>query len=189
MRVSPHKFLAVALAGSLGIVFIRCPSDPLEPLSPQYIDPEAEALAASVPDIVPLRLAAKDLVTQDVIAGRRSVFEAAALFRELNRLPPEPVKPSLFDPSLSIPADMEEGWLCRQVVEHLRVELFDQPERVAALIARLEAEFFAELREHGTIRLPDAATLEPVAEVLRQAQERLAEQQRRTGGAVRPARQ
>lgn len=180
MRVSPHKFLTVALVGSLAIVFVRCPSDPIEPPSPQYVDPEAEALAAGVPEIVPLRLIAKDLITQDVIAGRRSIWEAAALFRELNRLPPEPAKPSLFDPSLSIPADTEEEWLCRDVAVRVSAELCDEPERASAITGRLEAEFFAETFQHGAIRLPEPSSLTPVSELLEQARRRLTDARRQS---------
>ena len=47
------------------------------------------------------------------------------------------------------------------------------------VVARLEADLFAELRAHGTIRLPDPPPAEPVEELLRQAHARLAEQRGR----------
>jgi hypothetical protein len=71
--------------------------------------------------------------------------------------------------------DTEAGWLCRQVAEHVHGALREEPEQAAAVVARLEAEFFAELRAHGAIRLPDPVSLELVEELLRQARARLAE--------------
>jgi hypothetical protein len=182
MRRTPAKLLAVPSVVLVTALLVCRWPEPGGPPPPAEADPEA---AAPVPDIVPLRLRAKDALSREVAAGRRSLVEAAALFRELNRLPPEPTKPSRVDPFLTIPADTEEGWLCRQVVEHVRVALHREPERAAAAVARLEAEFFAELQAHGTIRLPDPAALEPVHDLLERARARLAEKQR-GGRASRP---
>jgi hypothetical protein len=174
MRTAPYKFLAVVIAIALPVAFCRRapdPNQPAEPLSPE--------MAAAAPDTVVLRLAAKEQIAREVADGRRTLWVAAALFRELNRLPPEPAKPSRIVSPVNIPVDTEEGWLCRQVVEGVRVALHQEPERAAAVVARLEAEFFAELRRHGVIRLPEPSSLESVPELLAQARASLAEQQRR----------
>jgi hypothetical protein len=174
MRAAPRKFLAVALAVALPIAFCRRTPGPdglPEPPSPE--------LAAPWPDVVPLRLVAKLQIARAVADGRRSLWEAAALFRELNRRPPQRGQPPEIVTHVHIPMDTEAGWLCRQVAEHVHVALHQEPERAAAAVARLEAEFFAECRAHGAVRLPDPAALEPVEELLQQARAWIAEQERR----------
>jgi hypothetical protein len=174
MRAAPRKFLAVAIAVALPVVYCRHPAGPDGP--PEPPSPE---LAAPAPETVPLRLVVKGQLAREVADGRRTLWVAAALFRELNKLPPEPAQPTRIDPFLSIPADTEAGWLCREVAEHVRVALHQEPERAAAAVARLEAEFFAERRAHGAIRLPDPASLEPVEALLAQARAWVAAQERR----------
>jgi hypothetical protein len=185
--VTSFKFLALALAaGALPLALSRCrlpedlpppPSDTIEQVEEGYSEAQA------------LRLVAKDRIAHDTAAGRLSLLQAAALFRELNRLSPAPAQPTRVDSSLGIPADSEEAWLCRQVAAHVRVALRADPARAEAAVARLEAEFFAELRTHGTIRLPDPAALEPVHDLLERTRAQLAEQQRggrgpRPGGSA-----
>jgi hypothetical protein len=182
MRAAPRKFLAAALTGSLAVVFIRCPTNPVE----QAVDQVDEALAEGLPETAMLRLVVKGQLAREVADGRRSLGEAAALFRELNRLPPQRGQPPEIVTPVHIPMDTEAGWLCRQVAEHVHVALHQEPERAAAVVARLEAKFFAELRAHGAIRLPDPATLEPVEELLQQARAWIAEQERRAAGAGPP---
>jgi hypothetical protein len=165
MRTAPRKFLAVALAVALPIAFCRRPPEP---------DPAAEpvisgVLGGAAPGAVALRVLAKGQLALDVAARRRSLVEAAALFRELDRLPPAPARPAWLDPTLHIPADTEEGRLCRQVVAAVRAELGAEPDRAAAAVARLEAAFWEELRRHGEIRLPDPDSLTPVQQLLEQA--------------------
>jgi hypothetical protein len=53
------------------------------------------------------------------------------------------------------------------------------PERAAAAVARLEAEFFAELRARGAVRLPDPPP-GAVEELLRQARAWIAQCERST---------
>jgi WD40 repeat protein len=137
--------------------------------------PAAEgALVEQRSQAVTLRTLAKDLIAREVAAGRRPLLEAAALFGALNRLPPAqracpPVEPT--DPYLGIPAGSEEEWLCRQVVLYVRAEARQSgpPGRAETAVARLEAEFRAELHARGAIRLPDAPPLEPLLARARQA--------------------
>jgi len=174
MRSLPYKFLAVALAIALPVAFCRRAPGPDQP--PEPPGPEMAAPAA---DTVALRIVAKDQLAREVADGRRSLWVAAALFGELNRLPPEPDRPAWINSSVSIPADTAEGALCRQVIERVDTALHLEPDRAAAAVARLEAEFFAELRTRGAIRLPDPLSLESVEEILKRARASLSEQQRR----------
>jgi hypothetical protein len=132
---------------------------------------------------VDVRSVARAQLAREAADGRRTLLEAAALYRELNRLPPPTAAPRYVDPRgplARLPLETEEALLCRQVVIYadsaLREEGRDREAQAA--VARLEAEFFAELRAHGTIRLPDPPPPEPVEEVLRQARARAVEHQR-----------
>src|SRR5207247_1424372 len=89
---------------------------------------------------------------------------------------------------LTIPTDTEEGWLCWQVVQSVRSHLYREPDRAAAAVARLEAEFFAALRERGAIRLPGPDAVEPIGYVLAKAREALPRPGRRAGRPAGPAR-
>jgi hypothetical protein len=187
MRVSPRKFLAVAIAVALPVVYCRHPAGPDELLPPG----EAEPPAPAWPDLLDATVA-RSLIARDAAAGRRTLLEAAALFRELNQLPPAVSAPAHADPNsppLTIPRDTEEARLCRQVILYAHFALRSvAPGREDAAVARLEAEFFAELRAHGAVRLPDPSALEPVEELLQQARLWIAEHEPRAAGAgPRPA--
>jgi hypothetical protein len=176
MIARPRAFLAAAVAGALALVY--CPPAP-EPVAP---DPVAAPPAATWPDFL-AAAAAKDRLARDAAAGRRSLVEAAALFRALDGRRPAAALPPPADPAdrpLRIPAGTAAGRRCRQVALYAYVALWPQgPGEAAAAVARLEAEFFAEVRAHGELRLPDPAALEPVEELLRQARAWLAAQERR----------
>jgi hypothetical protein len=166
MKTWPRKFLAVAVAVALLVSFWRRPPAPDElPLT-------AEPAAEPWPDILVSNVA-KSRLARDAATGRRSLVEAAALFRELNRLLPASAATDGPDSSgliLRLPRDTEEGRLCWQVVTYADAALSTEaPGRAAAAVDRLEAEYFAELRAHGAVRLPDPASLEPVGGLLRQA--------------------
>jgi hypothetical protein len=79
VKAAPYKFLAVVLAAALPIVFCHRAPGPDQP--PEPSSPEASAPA---PDIVTLRLAAKEQIAREVAAGRQPLVEAAALFGALN---------------------------------------------------------------------------------------------------------
>jgi RNA polymerase sigma factor (TIGR02999 family) len=167
MRSVPFKFLAVALAGSLAVVY----GPPLpRPVQSRDAATLNVCLLVSAPEFLIPRADVRGRLAHEVVDGRRSLLEAAALFGELNRLPPAmDIMRARFYSPVAIPADAEEERLCRQVVEHVRAVLEEEPVRAAAATARLEAEFFAELRAHGAIRLPDPSALEPVEGCWRRA--------------------
>ena len=185
MRVSPHKFLAVLLAACPVVVFVRCPAEPDEPVAAA----EGAARPNEPAEAVDLRNLARARLAREAAAGRRPLRVAAALYRELNRLPPPAAPPRLVGPHgplADLPLETEEALLCRQVVIYagavLREEGCDREAEAAE--ARLAAEFDAELRARGELRLPDPLPGEPVEDLLRQARARLAEQQ--CGRSPRP---
>jgi hypothetical protein len=174
----PRAVLAVALTGSLAFVYCMP--------APVALDPPVNPMAAPWPDFA-ATVEAKDQLARDAAAGRRSLVEAAALFRALDDRRPAAPAPPCADPTdlpLRVPADTAAGRYCRQVVLYAHAILKNEaPGLAAAAVARLEAEFGAGVRVHGAIRLPDAAAVEPVEELLRQARAAVAERERR---AARP---
>lgn len=121
-------------------------------------------------DAVWRRILAKDMLGKDLVAGRRSLPEVAALFRELDRTPPAAVYPSDPDPDpplrLHTPTDDER--YCVVVIAFVRNVLrVHRPDRAEAVTEQLVAEFEAERRAAGTIRLPAPDSLVSVPELLR----------------------
>jgi hypothetical protein len=176
MNSSRAKFLVALAAGLAAGALLHRPPEPVEPVVP----PRAAARADGWPAAVVLRAIAKDQLARDVAAGRRSLPEAAALFRELNRLPPVPTDSadlSEADLSMPIPGRTDEERYCQRVVTHVQAALHHDPDRAAAVVARLAAEFREELDRHGAIGLPDPAALEPVQGLLQRAGESLTEAQ------------
>jgi hypothetical protein len=94
--------------------------------------------------------AEKDHVVADLLAGRVTLFGAAARFRVLYEALPftQPVDMSLF------PGDTREEQLCWCVIGHAAKALEDQPVRQAAVVAKLEADLRQERARHGAIQLP-----------------------------------
>src|SRR5262245_31059139 len=88
MRVSPRSFLACTLAGSVAVTVSPFLTGRAVP-PPAAGDAVDQTVEPSWPDVVQRRLLAKDLIAREAAAGKWSLVEAAALFGELNRLPPE----------------------------------------------------------------------------------------------------
>jgi hypothetical protein len=158
----------LGLAGAAAAVVGRRAVEPEEP-DPYTWDEVAEE---QVPEAVILRIRAKQQLTREVAAGRQPLLEAAALFRELNRVPPA-LHPA-DHPSLA--GHSEEELLCRQVIAYVVEPAGDWPESAAeTAVARLEAELQEELRQHGVICLPDPARLPPALELIAQARATMTE--------------
>jgi hypothetical protein len=95
------------------------------------------------------RMAAKNRVAADLAAGRLTLLEAAACFRDL---PPPPV--AFHDGAKS--ASPEEKW-CRDAIAWTEVVLAEDPARAAEVAARLEQELQDILRRDGKVCLPARA--------------------------------
>jgi hypothetical protein len=179
MKHLPYYLLALAVTGAMAVVFGPCASGPAEPRSV----PVVETLVAPPPEAAALRMLAKRHIARDVAAGRRSLVEAAALFRALNS-PAQADALSRDDPhpwALTAPARTDDERLCRQVVEWVgALRLTESPEYAAAAVARVNAEYREELRQHGAIRLPDPAGLPTAEELLEKVRATMTERERKT---------
>jgi hypothetical protein len=123
-----------------------------------------DVLPAAPGDPLLVRLAAKGLIARDVAEGRRTLLEGAALFRALDRLPPAPVEPDPrpSDPFIPIPTRTADEWACWQVARWAVSVPTDR--RARGVARRLAAQFTAEVRRAGDVRLaePRAEEVEAV---------------------------
>jgi hypothetical protein len=128
----------------------------LAPLRCEFFDPgEPSPQPEAIREIL-RREAVKDRAANDLIDGRLTLLEVAALFRSLNA---ERVGPQA-DLALYYPGDSEEERVCRQAIRWTKREMARRyPERADALADRLEAELrrYKELR--GAVVLPDVTDL------------------------------
>jgi hypothetical protein len=94
---------------------------------------------------------AKESIIAEVIAGRLTLLEAAAQFRDLDaRWPSAKHWLEQRFPSMSF-----ELALCRRIIEQVRDELrLRAPDQVKCVVSRLEEELAEHLRRHGKICLP-----------------------------------
>src|SRR5262245_32853045 len=159
MRVLSPRGQALTLAGGVALVLGLWSAGPGGPSPRPGTGPGPEESPEARQEAVALRIFAKDLVASEVAAGRRSLFEAAALFGALNRVPPQASALSLMDSKAGgprVPARTDEERLCRQVIVWAPTVLTGWPaDEARSVTDRLEAEFWEELRERGVIRLPD----------------------------------
>jgi hypothetical protein len=127
-----------------------------------------EQQSGSVPDMIRLRIRAKRLLVEELDSGRLTLFEAAALFRELDGMSPRTVYWTMPDPPIRLESPTEDEQACVRVITVARNVLsMAQPDRARIVTERLVAEFEAERCLSGAIRLPDPASLEPVEGLLR----------------------
>jgi hypothetical protein len=92
----------------------------------------------------------KQRLAGEVIAGRLSLLEAAARFRDLDEQPPAACREALRG---NYWGASDDECHCRAVLQYVRVEMCLRPGVDPDLAERLEAELRA-LREHGDLRLP-----------------------------------
>jgi hypothetical protein len=120
-----------------------------------------------------VREVARARLARDLLDGRRSLCEAAALCGELNRLSPATAQTHKARyPLVGFQPRTDEEYLCAQVMNGAYTQVFlthRDHDRAMAAVARLEAEFRDELRRAGAIRLPDPSTLTPVEQLLDEA--------------------
>jgi hypothetical protein len=95
-------------------------------------------------------------ITTDVVAGRLTLFEAAAGFRAVRQVRDKYLKPV----SVSLPGKTEEEQLCWQVIVAVEQRLLDKPEQ-AAVVARLNKELQEHLGRYGSVHLPASPRLDP----------------------------
>jgi hypothetical protein len=118
-----------------------------------------------IANTIRLRIQAKCLLVEELAAGRLTLLDTAALFRELDRMPPmTKYPPNPYPaPPIRLECPTEDERYCVRVITFARNLLrVTQPGRAESVTERLVAEFEAERRLSGTIRLPDRGSLEPV---------------------------
>jgi hypothetical protein len=170
-------FLAAALALSVVGAFVRRPPEPPELSDGRKSEAGAGAVGEALPEVVFLRRFAKESLAYELVAGRRSALEAAALFRELDRLAPTPddILPPVAG---AIPIADEERYR-RQVISWVRAVLSEEPpDRVEATLTRVEASFRDVSLASGVLQLPDAAGPSPVEQLLARVKSSLTVAQR-----------
>jgi hypothetical protein len=180
MKVKLSQLVPLAVAGLLAVV-LGWRSDEVTDVSQAPVALPAE----QAPNAAIVRSYAKRQVVHDVVAGRHSLLAAAALFRELDRLPPQApdLSPEIFDQVLGLPpapsrsADERRCW---QVIIWVRSAQTEGLSGREATAARLEAELWEGLLSRGGLRLPGAGSLPPVRELLAQARDAYRATQRNT---------
>jgi hypothetical protein len=101
------------------------------------------------------RTESKRRIALDVIANRCSLIEAAALFRELNRMPPVAIVNEVWLPiPMTATVRTDDERLCGQVINWVDRLLHGTAESDAVL-TRLEREYRSEQAKPGGIRLPE----------------------------------
>lgn len=110
---------------------------------------EMSLLNASVTE----RIAQKERLAYELIAGRVTLFQAAARFRAVNQQHPETMQ----DMRKAFPGGSDEEKLCRQVIAWAQVLLTHStpPSQREARIGQLEAELEEQLTRTGKVTLPD----------------------------------
>jgi hypothetical protein len=96
------------------------------------------------------RMAVKNGVVRQLLAGELTLAEAAAWFKYLNEHPAD----CQDDYRARFPCPTAEESACRQVISWAHAELTGNPDRGAA-VRRLEAELRANLECAGKVELPD----------------------------------
>jgi hypothetical protein len=125
--------------------------------------PVGEELSGPVPETLRLRILVKNMLVEELASGRLTLFDAAALFRELDGMHPRAVYPTDPDPPIPLVCTTEDERYCIRVITFARNTLRSaQPGRAEVVTERLAAEFEAERRLSGAIRLPDPRSLDPI---------------------------
>jgi len=101
--------------------------------------------------VVTDRIHAKNRVSEELLAGRLTLRQAAARFRDLKREPPDYWQTY----RLVEPACLGAEEQCRQVIDWTATLVGPQTPKAVALRARLEEELEGHRRREGKITLPE----------------------------------
>jgi hypothetical protein len=101
-------------------------------------------------------VAKRSEITSDLIAGRLTLFEAAAGFRAVRQIKAKYQQPA----PRSFQGKPEEEHLCREVLVYVELRLEGGPAQ-AAVVARLHKELQEHLERYGTVHLPALPDLDP----------------------------
>jgi hypothetical protein len=126
---------------------------------------------ASTAEVPIVRSVAKRRVTEDLIAHRRTLWEAAALFRQINSHPqttPACHLPELGAHPMTFVPRTDEERLVVQVINYVDMLYHENPRRQEEVL-RLEKTLLDQLRRKGAIPLPDSASLVSVEELFHEA--------------------
>jgi hypothetical protein len=170
MTASRCGFVCVLLAVVVAFVLGHRVAE--MPVRPHSTDPTIDERAPPEAEVLVLRIRAKNRIVEDLVHCRRSLVEAAALFRELDRVPPQAKYLAILvhDPPLRLASPTEAEQYCNAVITYARNSLrVNQPDQAEAVTGRLVAEFWAERCERGEVRLPEATAPEQVRELLGRA--------------------
>jgi hypothetical protein len=140
-------YVSPGLGGAVGLDFRDLPAA-LDKISQES---EREGRLDGVLEVTDRRIAAKDEVTRDLIAGRLRLIEAAGRFRALDADASEGYREGWH--RLAEGASDEVRY-CRQVLNYVALLLKDRPDGGAPLRGRLEAELRHHLKR-GDLHLPD----------------------------------
>jgi hypothetical protein len=126
-----HGLPVLLLAGAAAWACVRGTDEPSPPTAPSAYAPD--------PDVkrIRQRLLHKKELAREVIAGRLTLLQAAARFRDLDRQPPR-FYWSAFQ--VGYPGATDEERHCREVIRYVRMGLLDQPAKRTDLADHLETE-------------------------------------------------
>jgi hypothetical protein len=126
---------------------------------------------ATTADVPIIRSVAKRRVAEDLIGNRRTLWEAAALFRQINNYPqttPACHLPELGAQPMTFIPRTEEECLVVQVINYVDMLYHDNPRRQEEVL-RLEKILLDQLERSSVLPLPDPASLVAIEELLLEA--------------------
>jgi hypothetical protein len=156
-RISRRLELLVLIGVVLSMAVAFMPYRP--PAEPSVGPPDT-----AVTDLMRLRVAVKTRLAAEVAAGKRSLFETAAIFEALDELPSAPLPLTIEEAKL--PASVRA---CRHVIEWVGAR-FDGSDG-AVIVARLKSELQSALEQPGGLQLPDSSAVASIEDLLESARE------------------
>jgi hypothetical protein len=140
-------YLFPDLATALGLDFWTLPAN----VQSMGTEGQRDSHLAVQGEAASRRNAAKRAVAADVAAGRLTLFEGAARFRDLDADAPEEILAAW---RRAVGGSSDEERYCRTVIQYVEVLLRDRPGESAAVLRNLGAQL-ADALSRGEIRLPD----------------------------------